>query len=614
MEPGRRGAAARRARAHPARRRARGGAAAAAEALTPDEGEGATGLVALAERAVAPLEAARAGAAARRRRAARRRAAPARDRLRPARVPRLARGGARPPRGARGGARPDRGREAPLPLPRRYEELLARAAEARAELAALDGRRRSGRSWPRASSPPPRRGSTRSRVELRAERNAAAPAFADAVAAELRGVGMGDGEFVCELRERDEPGATGADEAVFLVRPNAGPAVRAGRGDRVRRRAVAHRARDRGGRRRGDARLRRDRRRHRRRDRERGRRVLRRLAERAQVITITHLPQIAALADRHFRVEKIAGRPDAHADRAARRRRAASAELERMLGGQEFLAAVRRLDRDAARAGRGRLGVPRRAVTTSPTGGPGIVGVEPDRRGSPPGRAGRSGRARTLAGLPARPSAARARDRCSSSRSCRSERSPSSSSSERIDVELDLEPVEDGETRVDLSSRLRASGAGAATRVRAARSPRLYDLVQTLPSRVGPPAAAAATLKSRERTGPEVRLRHRGSRLGARQGHRRRVARPAAEGARPPRAAAEVRPVPQRRPGDDEPVPARRGVRHRGRGRDRPRHRPLRALRRRELPRAARTTARARSGTPCCARSARASSSARRCR
>src|SRR5439155_751123 len=38
-------------------------------------------------------------------------------------------------------------------------------------------------------------------------------------------------------------------------------------------------------------------------------RVLRRLAERAQVITITHLPQIAALAERHFVVEKVPGDP-----------------------------------------------------------------------------------------------------------------------------------------------------------------------------------------------------------------------------------------------------------------------------------------------------------------
>ena len=65
---------------------------------------------------------------------------------------------------------------------------------------------------------------------------------------------------------------------------------------------------------------------------------------------------------------------------------------------------------------------------------------------------------------------------------------------------------------------------------------------------------------------------------------------------------------------DDEPVPARRGLRHRGRRRDRPRHRPLRALHRREPLAERRTTRRARSGTPSSARSARASTSARRCR
>ena len=37
--------------------------------------------------------------------------------------------------------------------------------------------------------------------------------------------------------------------------------------------------------------------------------TLARLAERAQVITITHLPQIASVAERHFRVEKLPGDP-----------------------------------------------------------------------------------------------------------------------------------------------------------------------------------------------------------------------------------------------------------------------------------------------------------------
>ncbi len=48
--------------------------------------------------------------------------------------------------------------------------------------------------------------------------------------------------------------------------------------------------------------------------------------------------------------------------------------------------------------------------------------------------------------------------------------------------------------------------------------------------------------------------------------------------------AAQARPLSQRRSGHHEPVPARRGVRHRRRRRDRPRPGPLRALHRRALP------------------------------
>jgi DNA repair protein RecN (Recombination protein N) len=69
--------------------------------------------------------------------------------------------------------------------------------------------------------------------------------------------------------------------------------------------------------------------------------TLRRLAERAQVVTITHLPQIASAADRHFRVEKVTGDPTHTGidllDEAQRRD-----ELERMLGGAEFLASLER--------------------------------------------------------------------------------------------------------------------------------------------------------------------------------------------------------------------------------------------------------------------------------
>jgi DNA repair protein RecN (Recombination protein N) len=314
------------------------GAAAAAAALAPDEGDGATDLVALAERSVAPLE----------------RLAPelqrAGDELRDVEL-RL-RETASDLHAFLASLEADPGRlehlEAELDriaeTKRRfrcttYEELLARREEARAELTALED----GSDPAEAAARELAEAEARMKalvLELQAERNAAAPAFAAAVATELRGVGMGDGEFVCELRERDEPGTTGVDEAVFLVRPNAGlpfaPVAETASGGELSRIALAiaavaggdtlvfdeidagiggETAHAVGG-------------------------LLRRLAEHAQVVTITHLPQIAALADRHFRVEKTPGDPThtriEHLGDEERK-----SELERMLGGQEFLAAVR---------------------------------------------------------------------------------------------------------------------------------------------------------------------------------------------------------------------------------------------------------------------------------
>jgi len=314
------------------------GAAAAAAALAPDDGDGATGLVGLAERSVAPLE----------------RLAPelqrAGNELRDVELRLretasdlhafLASLEAEPSRLEQIEAELDRIAEA-----RRrfrcatYDELLARRDEARAELAALDGgsdpAEVAARELEKAEAHVQALG-----LELRAERNAAAPAFADAVAVELRGVGMGDGEFVCELRERDEPGSSGGDEAAFLVRPNAGlpfaPVAETASGGELSRIALAiaavaggdtlvfdeidagiggETAHAVGG-------------------------LLRRLAEHAQVVTITHLPQIAALADRHFRVEKTPGDPT-HTRIEQLGDDERKAELERMLGGLEFLAAVR---------------------------------------------------------------------------------------------------------------------------------------------------------------------------------------------------------------------------------------------------------------------------------
>jgi DNA repair protein RecN (Recombination protein N) len=313
-------------------------AAAAAAALAPDEGEGATGLVALAERSVAPLE----------------RLAPelqrAGDELRDVELRLRETATDLHSFLASLEAEPDRLEQLEAGLDRiaetkrrfrcaTYDELLARREEARAELAALED----GSDPAEVAARELAEADTRVHalaLELRAERNAAAPAFADAVAVELRGVGMGEGEFVCELRERPDPGSTGGDEAVFLVRPNAGlpfaPVAETASGGELSRIALAiaavaggdtlvfdeidagiggETAHTVGG-------------------------LLRRLAEHAQVVTITHLPQIAALADRHFRVEKTPGDPT-HARIEQLGEDERKAELERMLGGQEFLAAVR---------------------------------------------------------------------------------------------------------------------------------------------------------------------------------------------------------------------------------------------------------------------------------
>ena len=312
------------------------GAETAAEALAPDDGDGAAVLAARAERAIAPLERlapelARAG-----------------DELRDLEL-RLRDVGSE----LRGflaslEAQPDRVEAVESELDRiaegkrrfragSYEELLERAAAARAELDALaDGLDPAAAAAAALADAEQRYAGLAD--ELRAERAASGDGFAEAVAAELRGIGLGDGEFRVELRER-APGATGLDEVAFLIRPNVGlpfgPVAETASGGELSRVALAIAAVG------GGETLVFD-------EIDAGiggttahavAETLKRLAERAQVITITHLPQIASVAERHYRVEKIPGDPT-HTriellDEAQRRD-----ELERMLGGREFLAAL----------------------------------------------------------------------------------------------------------------------------------------------------------------------------------------------------------------------------------------------------------------------------------
>ena len=313
-------------------------AEAAAEALAPEEGEGAAGLAAAAERAVAPLE----------------RLAPelqqAGDDLRDVELRLretaaelrafLATLEAEPGRLEQVEAELDRIAEARRRhRAQTYEELLGRAAEARTELEAIDEGFDPAEAAAAAVAAADEH-VARLASELRAARTEAAPRFAESVVSELGGIGLGEGEFVARLAERDA-GPTGSDEVAFLVRLNPGlplaPVAETASGGELSRIALAIAAvaggetmvfdeidAGVGG--------------------ETAHRVaetLRRLAERAQVITITHLPQIASVADRHFRVEKIPGDPT-HTRITALGEADRREELQRMLGGAEFLSSVAR--------------------------------------------------------------------------------------------------------------------------------------------------------------------------------------------------------------------------------------------------------------------------------
>jgi len=311
-------------------------AATAASAIAPDEGDGAASLAALAERSIASVEriAPELGASA--------------EELREL-VVRLREVGSDLHRFAASletepGALDsvEERLQAIADLKRRfgtatYDDLLERAAAAERELGEMAG---AGDPVEAAAAAV---GEAEQQVAafgeaLRKARQASTETLGAAVAAELSSLGMGDGEFLVELRERDL-GPTGADEATFLVRPNAGlpfaPVADTASGGELSRIALALAAVS------GGETLVFD-------EIDAGiggvtahavAATLQRLAERAQVLTITHLPQIATVAATHFRVEKVPGDPThtriQQLDDLLRRE-----EVERMAGGAEFIATL----------------------------------------------------------------------------------------------------------------------------------------------------------------------------------------------------------------------------------------------------------------------------------
>jgi len=177
---------------------------------------------------------------------------------------------------------------------------------------------------------------------LSQKREGAASRFSAAVQKALSGLALEKARFRVALsrEEEDSPRRAGFERAVMMFQPNPGeperPLDRIASGGELSRLqlAVQSVAASRGGRRRTlvfdevDAGI--------------GGRVaesvgkrLRALAERDQVLCVTHVPQIAALADRHFRAEKVESRGRTTAKVRLLDEKERVAEIARMLAGEK---------------------------------------------------------------------------------------------------------------------------------------------------------------------------------------------------------------------------------------------------------------------------------------
>ena len=181
--------------------------------------------------------------------------------------------------------------------------------------------------------------------KLTAARARAAPKLAKRVIEELAALAMEGASFSVELEPRDELGPSGAERVEFMLAPNSGvpaaPVRESASGGELSRVMLALMTVAGAG---GSSALVFD-------EVDSGvggqtaRAVgerLRRLGQERQVLCITHLPQIAALAARHFRIEKSPGGGVARASVERLEDAGVVEELCRMLGGDSGDAGARR--------------------------------------------------------------------------------------------------------------------------------------------------------------------------------------------------------------------------------------------------------------------------------
>jgi len=190
-------------------------------------------------------------------------------------------------------------------------------------------------------------------AELRTAREAAAGALADAVRGRLAALAMDGATFEAALSDRDGFGPSGGDEVEFLIAPNpgvpAGPLRETASGGELSRvmLALMGAAAEAGARTlvfdEVDAGI----------GGQTARAVgeqLRELAAGRQVICITHLPQIASLADRHFTIVKDVSGDTARTTVTQLQRADLVGELVRMLGADGDDTAARRHARELLKA------------------------------------------------------------------------------------------------------------------------------------------------------------------------------------------------------------------------------------------------------------------------